>query len=93
MQIIELAGPREIDANDVAAAAATLTGKTVAASDAPTSAVVPTFTSFGLSAEVSDLFREMYEGIASGRVAWEGGKARAMRGSVAIGDTLKQLLA
>jgi hypothetical protein len=35
----------------------------------------------------------MYEGIASGRVAWEGGKARFVRGSVAIDDTLKQLTA
>jgi uncharacterized protein YbjT (DUF2867 family) len=91
-QIIELSGPRDLTAHDVAAAAATLTGKPVAASDAPTSAVVPTFTSFGLSAEVADLFREMYEGIASGRVAWEGGKARAVRGAAEIGDTLKQLL-
>lgn len=92
-QIIELSGPRDLAAHDVAAAAAKLTGKPVAASDAPTSAVVPTFTGFGLSAEVADLFREMYEGIASGRVAWEGGKARAVRGSVAIDDTLKQLTA
>lgn len=92
-QIIELSGPRDLTAHDVAAAAAKLTGKPVAASDAPTSAVVPTFTGFGLSAEVADLFREMYEGIASGRVAWEGGKARAVRGSVAIDDTLKQLTA
>ncbi len=91
-QIVELSGPRDLDANDVAAAASKLTGKPVAANEAPTSAVVPTFTSFGLSAEVADLFREMYEGIASGRVAWEGGRARAVRGSVTIDETLKQLL-
>ncbi|MBL9016364.1 MAG: NmrA family NAD(P)-binding protein [Myxococcales bacterium] len=87
-QIIELAGPRDLTAHDVAAAAATLTGRPVAASEAPTSAVVPTFTGFGLSAEVSELFREMYEGIASGKVAWEGGKARFVRGSVSIDETL-----
>lgn len=90
--IIELSGPRDVNANDVAAAATKLTGKPVTASEAPTSAVVPTYTSFGLSAEVADLFREMYEGIASGKVAWEGGTARAVRGSVDIAETLKQLI-
>jgi len=92
-QIIELAGPRDLTAHDVAAAAARLSGKPVAASEAPTSAVVPTFTSFGLSAEVSDLYREMYEGIASGKVAWEGRTARFVRGSVTIDETLAKLTA
>ena len=91
-QIIELSGARDLTANDVAAAAAKLTGKPVVAAEAPTSAVVPTFTGFGISAEVAELFREMYEGIASGKVAWEGGAARAVRGSVEIDTTLSQLL-
>ena len=91
-QIIELSGPRDYTATEIAAALAQIAGKPVAAADAPLSAVVPTFTSFGLSEPVSELYREMYEGIESGRVAWEGGSTRAVRGSVDIADTLKQLL-
>ena len=91
--MIELAGPRDYTGHDVAAALAKLTGKPVTAQDAPLDAVVPTFTSFGLSAAVAELYREMYAGIASGHVAWQGGAARQVRGTVEIGDTLGALLA
>jgi|JI10StandDraft_1071094.scaffolds.fasta_scaffold36830_3 uncharacterized protein YbjT (DUF2867 family) len=85
---IELAGPRDYSADDVAAALTKLTGKPVAAADAPLDAVVPTFTSFGLSPAFAGLFREMYAGLISGRVAWQGGAARAIRGQVDIADVL-----
>ncbi len=91
-QVIELAGPRDYTGAEVAATLATITGKPVAVQNAPLEAVVPTFTSFGLSAPVADLFREMYAGIASGRVAYEGGSARQVRGSVEIAETLQGLL-
>ena len=85
---IELAGPRDYSADDVAAALTTLTGRPVAAADAALDAVVPTFTSFGLSPAFAGLFREMYAGVISGRVAWQGGAARAIRGQVDIADVL-----
>lgn len=91
-QIIELAGPRDYSAADVAAALTTLTGKPIQAQQGPLDAVVPTFTSFGVSPAVAGLFREMYAGIASGKVAWAGG-ARSVRGSVAIEDVLRPMLA
>ena len=53
---------------------------------------VPTFTSFGLSKEIAELYREMYTGLISGRVDWERGKARAARGSATLEDTLRKLL-
>lgn len=89
---IELSGPRDYTAEDVAAAISTITGKTIPAVDAPLDAVVPTFTSFGLSTAVALLYREMYEGIVNGRVAPEAGN-RAVRGSVEVGETLAALLA
>ncbi len=89
---IELAGPRDYTAEDAAAALSKITGKTITATDAPLDAVVPTFTSFGLSTAVALLYREMYEGIMSGRVAPEAGN-RSVRGSVEIGETLGALLA
>jgi uncharacterized protein YbjT (DUF2867 family) len=92
-RVIELAGPEELSADDVAAVISRLVGREIKAVDAPLDAVVPTFTSFGLSAEVAGLYREMYAGIASGRVAWEGGAARAARGTVPVEETLRGLLA
>lgn len=91
-QVIELAGPREYSATEIAAALATITGSPVAVQGAPLDAVVPTFTSFGISAPVAELFRELYEGLASGRLAWEGGAARTVRGSTAVEATLRTLL-
>lgn len=89
---IELSGPREYSPNDVAALLAELTGKPVAASFAPIEAVVPTFTSFGLSPQVAELFRELYQGLASGRIAWTGA-GRSVRGSVPLADVLRPALA
>ena len=88
---IELAGPRDYTGEDVAAALAEITGKPVIAQEAPLDAVVPTFTSFGMSTAVATLYREMYAGIMSGRVAPESGN-RNVRGAVGIKDTLAALL-
>jgi uncharacterized protein YbjT (DUF2867 family) len=91
-QVIELSGPREYSTNDVAAALGKITGSKIAAQEAPLAAVVPTFTSFGVSAPVAELFREMYQGITEGKLAWEGGSARSVRGTVEIEETLRKLL-
>ena len=90
--VIELAGPRDYSARDVAAALTSLTGRPVAAQDAPLEAVVPTFTSFGLSPAFAELYRELYAGVIDGTVAFEGGAARAVRGQVPIEDVLRPML-
>ena len=92
-QVIELAGPRDYSPADVAAAAAAIAGRRVEAREAPLDAVIPTFTSFGMTPAVAALYRELYAGIASGRIAWEGGAARAVRGTVTVDDILRPLLA
>jgi uncharacterized protein YbjT (DUF2867 family) len=89
---IELAGPRDYTGEDIAAALSKITGKSIPAVDAPLDQVVPTFTSFGLSNAVAQLYREMYEGIMNGRVAPEAGN-RIVRGSVDVSETLAALLA
>lgn len=91
-QVIELGGPKNYSANDVASALAVIVGAPVAVEWAPLETVVSTMTSFGVSPQVAELFREMYEGITAGRVAPEGGTARAMAGSVTIDETLRGLL-
>jgi len=93
LQRIELSGPRDYTGTEVAAALGRITGVPVTASDAPLDAVVPTFVGHGVSRAAAELYREMYAGIASGRVAFEGGAARAVRGTVELEDTLRTLVA
>jgi uncharacterized protein YbjT (DUF2867 family) len=92
-RIIELSGPREYSPHEVAAALSELTGKPITAQTAPLDAVVPTFTSFGISRPVAELMRELYAGVASGHISWSGGAARAVRGAVPIADVLRPALA
>jgi uncharacterized protein YbjT (DUF2867 family) len=91
-QVIELSGPREYSADDVAAEVAAVTGTPVTAQLAPLDAVVPAFTSFGISKEVAELYRELYAAALDGRLTWEGGGARAIRGTTPLGDVVRALL-
>ena len=79
--IVELSGPRDYTSRDIAAALSKIYGRPVEVDPAPLAAVVPAFTSFGISANVAGLFQEMYDGIAKGVVAFEGNGAHAVRGS------------
>ena len=90
-RIIEL---RSVDAspNDVAQALSSLLGREIKVVTPPLDAVVPTFTSFGISEAVAKLFREMYEGIASGHVTWSGAGTEAVKGKTSLDDTLKSML-
>jgi len=89
-QTIELSGPRDYAPDDIAAALTSTTGKAIRAQQLPLDAVVPTFTSFGVSAAVAELFREMYAAIASGLVAAAPG--RAVRGTVTAEEVLRPLV-
>jgi uncharacterized protein YbjT (DUF2867 family) len=91
-RVIELSST-DASPNDVAKAVSALLGRDVKVVNPPLDAVVPTFTSFGVSEAVAKLFREMYEGIASGHVSWEGRGAEAVRGKQTLQDTLRGLLA
>jgi uncharacterized protein YbjT (DUF2867 family) len=92
-QVIELSGPRDVTAREVVAAVARIVGRDLRIEEAPLDAVVPTFTGFGMSPAVAALYREMYAGIAAGHVAWEGGAARAVRGSTTVDQVLQKLVA
>lgn len=92
-RILELSGPQDLSPRDVAAVVAGLLGKPVTLVEAPLVAVVPTFTSFGISSNIASLYRGMYEGIQNGRVSWEGGRAEARRGAISVEETLAPMLA
>jgi len=87
---IELSGPTDPTSNEVAAAFSKLLGRPVKAVEAPLEAVVPTFTSFGISENVASLYREMYEGFASGHLKAAAGET--VRGTVSLETTLGALL-
>jgi len=90
-QVIELAGPRDVSGRDVEATLRTITGKDINVVAAPLDGVVPTFTGFGMSSGVAELFREMYAGLISGHIAFTG-KGRTVRGTITIEDTLRRLV-
>ena len=90
-EIIELAGPRDYSSRDIAAVLSKILGKPVEVQAAPLDAVVPTFKSFGASENIAGLFREMYDGVAKGLVAFEGKGARLVRGNVDAETALRGL--
>ena len=90
-RVIELSGPEDVTPSDVAATLTGLLGRPVTVVEAPLHAVVPTFMSFGMSQQVSELYREMYAGFLDGTVAWEGKGERA-RGTIGLDEGLRQLL-
>jgi NAD(P)H dehydrogenase (quinone) len=90
VRVIELSGPSDVSPNDVAAAFSRILGKPVQVVEAPLEAVVPTFTSFGASAGIAGLFREMYEALALGRLEAEPGEH--VRGTTPLEVTLRALL-
>ncbi len=91
-RVLELSGPKDLTPNEVAEEVGKLLGKPVRLVEPPLEAVIPTFTSFGISEDVARLYHELYAGIVNGRVSFEGGKAEARRGSTSLDATLKRLL-
>ncbi len=90
VRVIELAGPTDPTPSEVAATFAKILSRPVKAVAAPLAAVVPTFTSFGMSQNVAELFQEMYAGMESGHVVAEGGAL--VRGATSLEDTLRALV-
>jgi uncharacterized protein YbjT (DUF2867 family) len=90
VRVIELSGPTDVSANDVASAFSRILGKPVKVAEAPLAAVVPTFKSFGISENVAGLYREMYEGFTQRRIAPEPGEH--VRGTTSLEATLRALV-
>jgi uncharacterized protein YbjT (DUF2867 family) len=90
VRVIELSGPSDVSPNDVAAAFSRILGKKVSVVELPLDAVVPTVTSFGVSQPFAELMRELYDGLARGRVVAEPGEH--VRGTTPLETTLRALL-
>lgn len=91
IRVIEIAGPNDYTPEQVAAELSPLVGRQVNAVPVPLEQVVPTFTQFGISQHVAELFREMYDGINQDHVAWDG-KGERRRGTTGAADVFKGML-
>ena len=91
-RIVELGGPAEWSAADVAAAFAAALGRPVAPSLVPREARVPMLIEAGVSSEVAEALAGMYDGLASGRVAREEGTEH-WRGSTPLPAAVERIVA
>ncbi len=89
-RVVELAGPRDYSPEDVAAAFGRALGRPVRVAPLPNEAVAPTLQQFGVGASFASLMAELYRGIESGRVDFEGAPRR---GNVSIDDYARALFA
>jgi uncharacterized protein YbjT (DUF2867 family) len=91
-QVIELAGPEEYSPEDIARAVGSVLHRSVRVEQAPLSAVVPTFRSFGFSEDAARLFEEMYGAVNSGRIVFEGKGSEFKRGGIGPAQVFGPLL-
>jgi hypothetical protein len=88
--VLELSGPTDYSARDVAAAAGSRLHREVTVKPLPLTAVVPTFISMGFSEDTAQLFAEMYDGLESGRITYEGNGACRPRGLVTLSEAISE---
>jgi uncharacterized protein YbjT (DUF2867 family) len=91
-RIVELGGPAEASAADVAAAFAAALGRPVAPQLVPVEARVPILADAGLDRPVAEALAGMYDGIASGRVAREAGTEH-WRGATSLRSAVERIVA
>lgn len=91
--VIELSGPREYSVNEVAVALGKTLGREVKTVVAPLEQLVPALKGMGATESTARLYEEMYRGMAVGKLSWEGGNARAVRGTIDIDTFVKSALA
>lgn len=90
-RVFELAGPQDYTPSDIATTVGRILGRAVSVDVAPLDAVVPAFTSFGISRPMAMLYREMYEGILNGAIAWDG-EGERKRGQTAPEDVFRPMV-
>jgi uncharacterized protein YbjT (DUF2867 family) len=89
-QVVGLAGPADPTGTEVAAAVGRLLGRPVGLAAHPVAAAAGGLEAAGVPAPWAKLYAEMYAGISSGRVAFDG--VRVVRGAVGVQDGLAPLL-
>jgi uncharacterized protein YbjT (DUF2867 family) len=90
--VIELAGPRDYTPEDVATALSRIIGKPVTAQQGPEDAMVSALMAAGLNRHWAGLYQELTHALNDGHMAWEGGRARFVRGATEIDGVLSKLV-
>lgn len=90
-RVVELRGPQDWSAQDVASAFGSVLGRTVETAFVPPEARAAVLAQGGLSREVAEALLGMYDGIAGGKVEHEEGTEQR-RGSVALADAVARML-
>lgn len=90
-RVVELRGPQDWSANDVAAAFSGVLGRPVETAFVPPEARASVLAQEGVPPEVANALLGMYDGLASGRVEHEEG-AEQRRGSVPLADAVERIV-
>jgi uncharacterized protein YbjT (DUF2867 family) len=90
--VIELAGPRDYTPEDVATALSRITAKPVTAQQGPEEAMLSALMGAGLNRHWAELYQQLTHALNNGHMAWEGGRARAVRGTTEIDTVLSKLV-
>lgn len=90
-QRVELAGPEDLSAEDVAAILADLLGREIGVTVVPAQAQVEMFKAFA-SQSAAEAYYEMFRGMETGKVTMEGGDIPLVRGTTTAREVLGVLL-
>jgi uncharacterized protein YbjT (DUF2867 family) len=88
-RVVELAGPRDVTVDEVARVFADVLGRAVQPAVSPVDQAAGALQGMGLPGPVAAMYADMYEGIAAGRVDFEG---EPVRGRVPLADSVRGLL-
>jgi uncharacterized protein YbjT (DUF2867 family) len=89
-RVIELAGPRDLSPDEIAATVGKMLGREVKPIHVAGEKIIETLRGFGISNATAQLFREMAEGLDRGHVAWE--TKQIVRGTTTVESVLRTLL-
>jgi uncharacterized protein YbjT (DUF2867 family) len=87
--VVELAGPEDYSAEDVARTVSKILGREINWVAVPDEAIAPSLVQAGFSPDVAELFRELTVALSHGTIAWLG---KPRRGKVTLEEKLRQLL-
>ena len=89
---VELEGPARVTPEEVAEAFAGALGKPIQLISVPEPGVEPALVEAGLTQDLAGLFAEMYRGVNSGLVEFEGDASAIVKGTVPVAQTVAALV-
>lgn len=90
-RVVQLAGPKQVSASDVARILSSLTGKEIKVAAAPLDTMATTLEGYGFKKGLAALFQEMTGAIQTGHIGWEK-EPPLVRGTTTVETVLKTLV-